>query len=316
MPVINFKEIPESKPSKEKPGTQDEFELFARDFLEFMGYTIASNPDRGADEGKDLIVEERRTGVGGETTIRWLVSCKHLAHSGESVKPKVEQNINDRVASHCCQGFIGMYSTLQSSGLSKTLEGLKSSFEVQVFDGERIEKHLLASSNGIILARRYFPHSIKTWQAENPQPADIFVKAPKLFCQCTETDLLDPKPKGIIVLGEKQNNDGKWITEDVYWCLKGPADRVLEERFIKRDLTTSWEDIPDVTIPLVFLKWVMMTLNKVKAGEISDVAFDKLKIFLMALFPYVTRDMTSDEKERLQSLFSIPSIFGGMGNSF
>jgi len=50
MPIIDFKEIPESKPSKARPGTQDKFELFARDFLEFVGYAIVDHPDRRGNE--------------------------------------------------------------------------------------------------------------------------------------------------------------------------------------------------------------------------------------------------------------------------
>ena len=58
MPVLNFKEIPEAHKGS---GLQDTFELFARDFLVFMGYTIVVDPSRGADGGSDLIVEEKRT---------------------------------------------------------------------------------------------------------------------------------------------------------------------------------------------------------------------------------------------------------------
>lgn len=313
MPIIDYKEIPESKASKGGLGTQDKFELFARDFLELIGYTILIGPDRGADGGRDIIVREERAGVGGKTYIRWLVSCKHTAQSGESVKPQVEQNILDRVESNRCQGFIGFYSMLPSSGLSNIIKGLRSKLEVQIYDGERIEKYLLASSDGITLARRYFPKSMAALESENVKPSDIFLKAPKLVCDYTGADLLDPMPRGMIALGEKEGPDKKWTVEDVYWCIKGRADEVLENRFWERGLISGWEDIPDLIIPLVYLKWLMALMNRLRDGEISDVAFEKLKTFTMALFPYVTRNMTSEEREHLQMLFSIPSAFGGMG---
>ena len=44
MPILNFKEIPEAHIAT---GMQDTFELFARDFLSFMGYKIVTDPDRG-----------------------------------------------------------------------------------------------------------------------------------------------------------------------------------------------------------------------------------------------------------------------------
>ena len=106
MSILDFKEIPEAHIAS---GLQDTFELFARDFLKFVGYKIITDPDRGADGGVDLIVEESRTGVGGETIIRWLVSCKHKAFSGNSVNPGDDANIRDRVEANECQGFIGFY---------------------------------------------------------------------------------------------------------------------------------------------------------------------------------------------------------------
>src|SRR5437867_920193 len=132
MPRIDFKEIPPDL---------DTFEMFAREFLELTGYRIVSGPDRGADQGRDLIAEETRTGVGGKTTVRWLVSCKHMAHSGRAVGVDDELNISDRVRAHRCQGFIGFYSTLASAGLTQRLEALQretQGFEFIIFYREII----------------------------------------------------------------------------------------------------------------------------------------------------------------------------------
>ncbi len=74
MPRLDFKEIPQANLAS---GEQDTFELFARDFLETLGYEIISEPNRGADSGKDLIVLETRIGIGGKSFVKWLVSCKH-----------------------------------------------------------------------------------------------------------------------------------------------------------------------------------------------------------------------------------------------
>lgn len=161
MPAIDFREI---AAGNRGGGKQDTFELFARDCLEFLGFHAVSSPSRGADFGKDFIVEEVRRGAGGETIVRWLVSCKHFAHSGGSVSPADEQNIRERVESHRCGGFIGFYSTLPSSGLSHLLDGLKDVIDVQIYDGERIEGYLLESPAGVHLAQRFFPQSIEQWK--------------------------------------------------------------------------------------------------------------------------------------------------------
>jgi hypothetical protein len=60
-----------------------------------------------------LIVEELRNGLGGETKINWLVSCKHYSFSGKSVSQQDELNIRDRVEACNCDGFIGFYSHWQ-----------------------------------------------------------------------------------------------------------------------------------------------------------------------------------------------------------
>ncbi len=120
-------------------------------------------------------------------------------------------------------------------------------------------------------------------------------------------DLLDPQPQGIIVLGDRLKADGGSVIADVYWCTNGQADRARETRFVNRGLMTSWEDIPDVVIPLLYLRWVMTIINQMEHGGVSAAAIGKLRTFLLALFPYVAREMTSREKERLKDLFLIPS---------
>lgn len=168
MPQLDFKEIAQANVAS---GEQDTFELLAREFLELRGYKVLSGPDRGSDLGRDLIVLETRTGVGGETHIRWLVSCKHKAHSGQSVGLGDEQDIVDRVQTHSCAGFIGFYSTLPGSSLTQKLAGIKSHnawFDFQFFDREYIERYLLSGDPiGQSIAERYFPRSFNNWRKEN-----------------------------------------------------------------------------------------------------------------------------------------------------
>ncbi len=301
MPSLDFTEIPSAKADKTQPGQQDTFELLAREVLELVGFTILCSPDRGADGGKDLIVEERRVGIGGETDIRWLVSCKHNAHTGVSVTPADEININDRLATHNCKGFLGFYSTIPSSGLSATINALS---EHQVYDKERIERYLLSSSSGLEIVRRFFPDSYKRWRSDPNRAADVMFKAPELECGYSGINLLQPKPQGIIVLIEDPaNTEYKKYIVDVYWCAKGEPDRVLEYKARAKGFYTSWEDIPDIIIPRFYLKWCLSLANQIRDGwGYSDEAYEKIKRFLIALYPYVARDVTDSERERAESL--------------
>ncbi len=223
MSAIDFKEIPEAHRGG---GLQDTFELFARDFLAYIGYKIEEYPSRGADGGKDMLVIEHRIGVGGETLVRWLVSCKHKAHSGSSVSSEDDFNIRDRIGAHGCSGFIGFYSTLASSGLSGILKGLSKEFEMQIFDREKIESYLLKSPDGLLIAKRYFPKSLNVWLRDNPKPAKIFSIPPTLNCKHCGKNLLKPPLSGIIVLWYKHDKAyGKITTRRFIGVVKETAIR-------------------------------------------------------------------------------------------
>lgn len=140
MPIVDFKEVPEAHVAS---GNQDSFELFCEEFLKFLGLEIVSMPDRGADGGKDLICIEKRKGAFGTDEIRWLVSCKHKAHSGNSVTPSDEDNIWDRVMQHSAQGFMGFYSTVVSAGLNDRLKSCTDRIGIKIFNAEEIEDQLL-----------------------------------------------------------------------------------------------------------------------------------------------------------------------------
>jgi len=312
MPALAFSEIsvPTSGPGR------DTFELFARDVLDFLGFAILEGPDRGADGGRDLIVEERRTGVGGETRVRWLVSCKHKAHSGASVTPADEQDVQDRLSAHGCTAFLGFYSTVPSAGLAGKLNGAAAKFECQVYDPERIERALLGSADGIRLAKRYFPQSVAGWQASSRAPAKIYADPVELRCDYCDKDLLSPEPHGIVSLWHKYDESGvsRDRTEHVYFACKGHCDDRLRARQRAEKMIDGWEDIPDLLIPTIYLRWTMSTINELRDGRTySDQAFEKTKDLLVSLFPLVCRHLSDEDGERIQALQRIPKFLGGLG---
>ena len=175
--ALDFKEIASGQSGAER----DQFEVFAREFLIQEGFRIVVGPDRGPDNGRDLIVEEIRSGPGGETSVRWLVSCKHKAHSGGSVTPSEETNIHDRLETHRCAGFLAFYSTLPSSGLSTTLSALPPKHASLLYDSAGIERKLLDSPRGRILAARYMPVSFNAWVQRSQFVAAPPVQDPQLI---------------------------------------------------------------------------------------------------------------------------------------
>lgn len=299
MPLLNFTEIPDAGDAS--GGSQDTFELFARDFLSFLGYKITSGPDRGLDGGRDLIVTETRTGIGGQTTIRWLVSCKHMAHSGRSVRLQDETDIADRVQTHKCKGFVGFYSTIPSSSLTKKLEGLHRKFECQIFDREKIEERLLGSAQGFRLAERYFKNSL----TEAQHPATVFDASPQLLCRCCEKNLLPPAQDAMIVSWEKINSKTMQTMSvvDVYVCCKGACDWSLRHQYLGRDLKDGWEDICDIAIPSVYFNWVFRFWRDLHQRiKYTPKAFKGLTDLMVALYPYVSRKPTLAEAGKLERL--------------
>lgn len=157
---LDFKEIPKANSSG---GEQDTFEFFCRDFLKAEGFKILSYPSRGPDRGMDFIVKETRRGPGGVTELVWLVSCKHHAHSGDSVKVSDEINPIERLIRHKCQGFLGFYSTICSADLEDTLRSIQNDgkYQTQVYDKGKIMSAVDSNPKLIEVFARYFPSSFK-----------------------------------------------------------------------------------------------------------------------------------------------------------
>ncbi len=113
MGFVDFKEIPSAKGGGIE---QDAWALFAREFFAALHIDIEEGPDRGPDSGRDLVIAEVRKGVLGSRHHRWLISCKHFAHSkNKSVSSRDEPDILGRVKKFNADGFIGFYSTIPSA---------------------------------------------------------------------------------------------------------------------------------------------------------------------------------------------------------
>ena len=311
--LLDFKEIPKAN---EGSGLQDTFELFARDFLSDLGYIIVKEPDRGADGKKDLVVKELRKGVAGTTEILWTVSCKHFAHSGKSVTQDDEPDILDRVNAHHCKGFIGFYSTLPAASLSNKLSGLQSQIETQTFDREKIEARLIGSVSGNKLAERYFPISYQTYRRENPTPAELFADQGSIHCDNCGKDLLKSK-EGMYVFLEEANRDYEKPshTKGIYFSCKGQCDSILKSKYRAKGLVDAgWDDLPELTIPTVFLFKMHTIINTLLAGETYEKeAMDRIKFMFTSCFPHISRELTHAEKGRISRLMIIPGWLGGMG---
>ncbi len=307
MAMLDFKEIPQANTGD---GNQDAFELFAREFFsEVLHFEIISEPNRGADGGKDILAIEKQIGALSESEIRWLISCKHNAHSGKSVNETDEQNITDRLSQHKAQGFIGFYSTLPSSGLNNRLDSFKSNYKVEIFNHERIEGLLIKHKRNDLIAR-FFPNSydkaLKNKQKN--EPSLIFDKYQPLLCEYCGKDLLKEHlhDNQAIINFITDMTTGEYV--DVYACCKGQCDRALLNAKRPPNCADEWEDISDWVIPTIYSRHIMALLNQLYNGteKYSKDTFEKLKHIILKLGQFVFRDLDDEQRRRLFSLSQIP----------
>lgn len=73
--MIDFKELPEDGAA---------FEQFVREMC--LNYDLHPQwTGKGPDQGRDILISERVRGPVGDFFRKWLVQCKHFAHSRKSV---------------------------------------------------------------------------------------------------------------------------------------------------------------------------------------------------------------------------------------
>jgi hypothetical protein len=197
--ILDFKDID----SGNKGGDgQDQFELFSRDFLKAIGFKIIQHPSRGADRKKDMIVGGKFEGI---KDIRWLVSCKHNAHSKtrHAVNDTDEPNIITRLEVNKCEGFIGIYSTIASTNLSNNLNDLKHKYKSEIFDHRRIEDYIFEKVERHHLVWRYFENSYNKNKGKFKvqQPKDNMKAAKSMTTSTlTEDDVLRISMTAIILI--------------------------------------------------------------------------------------------------------------------
>ncbi|MGO4382134.1 hypothetical protein AB4Z19_28020 [Pseudoduganella sp. RAF19] len=167
MGIIDFREIVSPKADhasvKDTPigksSLPDDFETFCLDFFTSVRPTVIFEQiSTGADNGIDLGVKET---FSDGSKIRWLVSCKHKAHSKAAVSEDEEKNILERVFKWDCDGFIPFYTTSPSTKVKSLIEGVEKAGKlIDWYLKDRIERDLLRSAEGIQMAARYFPKSM------------------------------------------------------------------------------------------------------------------------------------------------------------
>lgn len=295
---------------KELANDGEKWELFARDFFESLDYTIENPPDRGSDDGKDLIISEPIKGRFSSYKFRWLVSCKNFIQSGNSVSENTdERNILERCQGFQADGFIGFYSTIASTGLNRRLQQLKESGNLKdykIFDGQYIEN--IISNYGLTnLLLQYFPESYKKIRPLHKVCNEFL----ELKCDYCGRNLFEDVEKGIesaVVADAEKIEGGKTIIVDSYVACKGRCDRILEQRCRQQGCFTGWRDLTDLASPIQYLHYTMCLINQLYKKDVysySEIALKKQKRLLMALAQKVYHEVTEEEQQKFAESMQI-----------
>ncbi len=303
---VDFCEIPQGNISN---GEQDAFELFARDLFEALGFKIVKVPARGADDRKDIIISESRAGMLGETEIKYLVSCKHYAHTknkSRAVGNNDEPDIIGRIRNNGCQGFIGFYSTIASESLQRELISAQSNhkaegFELKLFDKAKIVDLLHQNEKTISIYKRYFPKSFKAHLARD-MDSMIYNTKPTISCEICKVDFLESMCGKIVKLVKNEPKirygEPDWdypiakVDNIVFSC--DSCFEQLKEKYIgyqewpyRIDATK----ISSFTNPTYYIDNLMKECGFIKTypDKFSESAFRVWNNFNRAMFYYVSR---------------------------
>ena len=160
--MIDFRELP-------KDGRA--FEQLIREILLVTGL----HPQwtgQGADQGRDIVATERLEGPLQVIEQKWLVQCKHFAHSGESVGRNHVGSFDSDCRQISANGYLLAVSTQPSSGLIIKLKELADQshmpLQIKVWDSVDIEK-LLTEPRLFSLGHLFFPQSFSNtpWKLYN-----------------------------------------------------------------------------------------------------------------------------------------------------
>ncbi|MEL0653549.1 restriction endonuclease [Pseudoalteromonas issachenkonii] len=318
---VDFREMPQGNVSN---GDQDAFELFARDLLEAIGFKIIKGPARGSDDRKDLIISELREGRLGNTEVKYLVSCKHFAHTkqeNKSVGNNQEPDIVGRLKNNGCTGFIGFYSTIASEALQRELKEAQRNnpadlLELQILDKAKIVDFLHNNEKTMALYKRYFPSSFKSnWRYD--MKSNLYAYKPEISCLVCGGDILESMEGKIVQLAENEPKyrDGKpdWnnpipkIKKIVFACDLCAHELLdfIDKKYLTWPFDIMQEDISRYTNPRIFIDRIMQESMFIQChpNRHTDESFRTWNIFSRAMFYFVSRPMNKLSKNSLAAKF-------------
>lgn len=131
----------------------------------------------GPDGGRDLVITEEAFGQFAAFRRKWLVSCKHKAHSGKAVGLGDIVGLVDACAAIGAEGVLLACSTYPSASVVRRFKELEAEGKLlaRIWDGIELEKRLTTAAT-FALVHLFFPESSKryVWQVYNTNSPSLW----------------------------------------------------------------------------------------------------------------------------------------------
>jgi len=145
---------------------------------------------------------------------------------------------------------------------------------------------------------------------EIPKPVDIFFKRQAILCDHCQNNLLERLQGMIISIRKKDvspfDESIRPIYKNIHFSCKGECERKLLKADSDNGLAEAgWYEISDYTNPAIYIRRLMHLIEEINNGKYENDCIEKIQLFFVAMFPYVAREMTDYEKEKIEIYMSI-----------
>lgn len=138
------------------------------------------------------------------------------------------------------------------------------------------------------------------------RPVQIFSDTPQLNCEYCDKNLLDDNNHGNFIVFYDQENHAEELSCIKYACKE--HDRFVTERAREQNLRDAgWDDVDDLLIPTIWIKKLMAFINELYTSrdKVSEKYFNDFKKMFLSTFPYIVREMSQEELERVSKLMQL-----------
>ncbi len=135
-----------------------------------------------------------------------------------------------------------------------------------------------------------------------PEPVRIFSDDPHLNCEFCGKNLLEGSNLGNYIVFKSSDDNYAAIR---YACKE--HDSNVTDNANQEDLKDDgWDDVDDMLLPTIWIKKLMAFMNELYTSrdKVSAQYFDDVKKLFLNTFPYIARDMSKEEIDRVRKIFS------------